>query len=250
MADAAEVHTPTLGDYNRIARECADLRDAMATAKAEEAEQQERTTRAIAEIRLANGDTVQTVTDEVYEDAYKVLQALKDRVWQQGYSDGLLEARNAMERLYAEGAAASWSDLVPTEEIDAEHWARAVSAEQTVYVLHSRECLESGTDLRQCRFSLALDNGIRQDEWTEDRAVIVDVAGAFDQTRLTPRECSACQGDECAELRCPKSQRPCGHHCNCVMIHDHCHWCDTWWGEDGKEFTSFESAVADTERRR
>jgi hypothetical protein len=32
--------------------------------------------------------------------------------------------------------------------------------EQTVYILHSRECLTSGIDLRDCRFSLALDRQI------------------------------------------------------------------------------------------
>lgn len=46
-------------------------------------------------------------------------------------------------------------------------------------------------------------------------------------------ECSACHGDECAALRCLKAQRPCGHHCNCVMIHDHCHFCGMEWGESG-----------------
>jgi|HubBroStandDraft_2_1064218.scaffolds.fasta_scaffold253306_1 hypothetical protein len=66
--------------------------------------------------------------------------------------------------------------------------------------------------------------------------------------KITVPECAACEGDECADLVCPKSQRPCGHHCNCVMIHDHCHWCDTWWGEEGREFSSFEAAVADAER--
>lgn len=24
---------------------------------------------------------------------------------------------------------------------------------------------------------------------------------------------------------CPNAKRPCGHHCNCVWIHDCCHWC-------------------------
>lgn len=31
------------------------------------------------------------------------------------------------------------------------------------------------------------------------------------------------------EPECPNSERPCGHHCNCSWIHDHCHWC-------GKDF--------------
>lgn len=85
---------------NALARECADLRDSMATLKAEQAERQEATTRALAEIRLSTGKSVEDVTDEVYEDTHKVLQALKDRVWEQGYRDGLHEARNAMNQLY------------------------------------------------------------------------------------------------------------------------------------------------------
>ena len=40
------------------------------------------------------------------------------------------------------------------------HQARAVSAEQTVYILHSQECRDSTPDLRDCPFSVALDNGI------------------------------------------------------------------------------------------
>lgn len=87
------------------------------------------------------------------------------------------------------------SDLVPGEDIERIvgakrdpqlHLARAVSAEQTVYILHSQECLDSGVDLRRCRYSLALDNGIREREWTEDVPLVVAVVGAFDQTRLAP----------------------------------------------------------------
>lgn len=45
------------------------------------------------------------------------------------------------------------------------HYGRAVSAEQTVYILHSKECVDSGIDLRDCPFSLALDLGISLDVW-------------------------------------------------------------------------------------
>jgi hypothetical protein len=85
--------------------------------------------------------------------------------------------------------------LVPAEDIErivgvkrhpTLHLARAVSAEQTVYILHSRECLDSGVDLRQCRYSLALDNGIRVSEWQQDVPCVVRVEGAFEQTRLAP----------------------------------------------------------------
>ena len=53
------------------------------------------------------------------------------------------------------------------------HIGRAVSAEQRVYILHSQKCLDSGIDLRECPFSVALDEGIDIGEWhgTTDRAV-------------------------------------------------------------------------------
>ncbi len=78
------------------------------------------------------------------------------------------------------------SDLVPSSEIEGKvgvkrhpyvHYARAVSAEQTVYVLHSQSCLDSGIDLRACRYSLALDHGIDERVWAgrEDVPVVVAV---------------------------------------------------------------------------
>lgn len=36
-------------------------------------------------------------------------------------------------------------------------------------------------------------------------------------------ECGSC--GETPEGECPKSRRPCGHHCNHVWTHDHCDWC-------------------------
>lgn len=74
------------------------------------------------------------------------------------------------------------SNLVPHDEIETivgaqrhetKHIARAVSDEGIVYVLHSRQCLESGIDLRDCPFSLALDEGIDVDRWIEDVPVHV-----------------------------------------------------------------------------
>jgi hypothetical protein len=68
------------------------------------------------------------------------------------------------------------SDLVPAEKIErivgidrhpTGHFGRAVSAEETVYILHSQECLDSGIDLRDCRFSVALDQGIWQQAWAD-----------------------------------------------------------------------------------
>ncbi|WP_028474072.1 hypothetical protein [Nocardioides alkalitolerans] len=79
------------------------------------------------------------------------------------------------------------SALVPSTEIEAKvgasrhetkHLGRAVSAEQVVYVLHSKECRDSGIDLRDCPFSTALDRGIDTDRWAghQDQAVVLVVA--------------------------------------------------------------------------
>lgn len=61
------------------------------------------------------------------------------------------------------------SDLVDSDSIESivgasrhvtDHLARADSTADTVYILHSRQCKDSGIDLRECPFSLALDKGI------------------------------------------------------------------------------------------
>lgn len=63
-----------------------------------------------------------------------------------------------------------------------EHYARAVMAEETVYILHSRKCREGTNDLRDCPFSLALDRGIDRPaqwsawQWVPDRPVRVEVS--------------------------------------------------------------------------
>lgn len=85
------------------------------------------------------------------------------------------------------------SDLVPADQIERavgarrhshQHLGRAVSAEQRVYVLHSWECKESGIDLRECEWSLALDRGIEPTDWDgyEDQPVVL----AFYKKRLFP----------------------------------------------------------------
>lgn len=65
-----------------------------------------------------------------------------------------------------------------------QHWARAVSEEQTVYILHSVECLAFEKDLRDCAFSKALDHGIDEADWSEheDQPVLV----AIRSDRLVP----------------------------------------------------------------
>ena len=66
------------------------------------------------------------------------------------------------------------TDLVPPDRIERlvgvprdprKHYGRAVSAEETVYILHSGECRVTTRDLRTCRFSVALDQGIDQHDW-------------------------------------------------------------------------------------
>lgn len=72
------------------------------------------------------------------------------------------------------------TNLVPADEIESivgvprhetAHIGRAVSASQTVFIMHSRECLRTQADLRDCPFSQALDVGILVERWTEDVAV-------------------------------------------------------------------------------
>lgn len=53
------------------------------------------------------------------------------------------------------------------------HVGRAVGAEGVLYILHSRRCFNSGRDLRECEYSLALDRGIAEACWlgVSDRPV-------------------------------------------------------------------------------
>lgn len=43
-------------------------------------------------------------------------------------------------------------------------------------------------------------------------------------------ECGSC--GESPEGECPKSLRPCGHHCNHVWTHDSCDWCGEEFGPE------------------
>lgn len=78
------------------------------------------------------------------------------------------------------------TDLVPADDIERivgaarhrkVHYGRAVSAEETVYILHSRQCRDSGIDLRECRFSVALDRGIDRRMWNgkQDAPVLLGI---------------------------------------------------------------------------
>lgn len=59
------------------------------------------------------------------------------------------------------------------------HYARAVSAEETVYVLHSAACRADRGDLATCPYSLALDAGIDADQWPVDVPVEVSIIAGF-----------------------------------------------------------------------
>lgn len=53
-------------------------------------------------------------------------------------------------------------DIVGAKRHPTQHLGRAVTAERMVYVLHSQECLDSGIDLRDCEYSIALNKGIER----------------------------------------------------------------------------------------
>jgi hypothetical protein len=64
------------------------------------------------------------------------------------------------------------TNLVPTDQIESivgaqrhptDHIARYVTAEQTVYILHSHACKDWTLDLRNCPYSIALDRGQGED---------------------------------------------------------------------------------------
>lgn len=76
------------------------------------------------------------------------------------------------------------TDLVDPGEIELivgaprhpyQHIGRAVSDEETVYILHSQRCKDSTEDLCLCPYSKALDQGIDVEDWIgyEDRPVFL-----------------------------------------------------------------------------
>lgn len=112
------------------------------------------------------------------------------------------------------------TDIVPTEDIDrivgvprhpTQHWGRAVSAEQTVYILHSQECKDSTPDLRDCPYSLSLDDGVDLAMgWTEDVPLPLMISDPGGEAWLVP-----------APIKCPfhdlglPLSAPLDVHCTC-----------------------------------
>jgi hypothetical protein len=66
-------------------------------------------------------------------------------------------------------------EIVGKQRSDLVHWAKAVSEEKKVYLLHPTKCLKDESDLRNCPYSRALDNGIDIREWIEDVPLEVEV---------------------------------------------------------------------------
>lgn len=50
--------------------------------------------------------------------------------------------------------------------------------------------------------------------------------------RKQVEECATCGDPAYSRNECPKSERPCGHHCNCSWVHDCCHWYGAEFGEE------------------
>lgn len=48
------------------------------------------------------------------------------------------------------------------------HLGRVVTAEDTVYIMHSEACVVDTPDLRDCPYSIALDKGVDVDRWDRD----------------------------------------------------------------------------------
>lgn len=78
--------------------------------------------------------------------------------------------------------------LVPEDQIETivgvprdeyQHYARAVSAEQTVYILHSKLCKEN--IYPNCAFQQALERGLDMNEWYyfQDQPVLVHVHDGY-----------------------------------------------------------------------
>lgn len=78
--------------------------------------------------------------------------------------------------------------IVGAKRHEIDHLGRAVSAEQRVYVLHSKECVESGIDLRDCEYSIALDLGINLDVWRDwqDQPVKLIISDEYDDLEPDP----------------------------------------------------------------
>ena len=93
--------------------------------------------------------------------------------------------------------------------------------------------LEQGTRI-PIRISDRLSTTQRNDEILSRRMLKRDNPAENEmewKTEVVDDDCFSC-GEEMLKHECPRSKRPCGHHCNCSWVHDHCHWCDKEFGEN------------------
>lgn len=76
--------------------------------------------------------------------------------------------------------------VVPSDEIEEivgclrfkdKHVGYVMSSRKTVYVMHSHYCRDSNVDLRQCKYSLAIEDGIDEEVWSGhmDKPMFVEV---------------------------------------------------------------------------
>lgn len=70
-------------------------------------------------------------------------------------------------------------------------------------------------------------------EWIHHNGCANQIESSGTEAQLDD-ECGSC-GEGIPTKECPKSKRPCGHHCNHVWTHDACDWCGVEFGEEGKE---------------
>lgn len=75
-----------------------------------------------------------------------------------------------MSRLVDPGSV---EDLVGVKRHLERHYAEARSKPREVVILHARMCKERYPDLRDCPFSMALDQGIDEAQWPEDLPVVL-----------------------------------------------------------------------------
>lgn len=83
------------------------------------------------------------------------------------------------------------------------------------------QCIREDGHYGECEFdyrSVPLGEPVVKAAYRRERDRI-----ASDNASPLDSECGSC-GEEVDDA-CPKSQRPCGHHCNHIWTHDHCHWC-------------------------
>ena len=72
-------------------------------------------------------------------------------------------------------------EIVGTKRNRKAHIGKFVSEEDKVYIMHSRECVVAHEDLRQCKFSLAMDTGLPEKAWNKyaDKTVLLGIMKDF-----------------------------------------------------------------------